>query len=117
MKNTFHAKGRDKIMLNKLRLWLIKKLLKDSDGYVNLGFSENEPINFYYDENIKKYVLGKRSGNFYYAELKICGLCYYSSRYLNWNENHKEPRIVLFKEWVYGVLEQFNEEYKQLKAK
>ena len=36
-------------MLNTLRLWLIKKLLKDSDGYINLGFSENEPINFYYD--------------------------------------------------------------------
>jgi len=102
-------------MINKLRLWLIKKLLKDSDGYVNLGFAENQPINFYYDENIQKYVLGKRCGNFYYAELKICGICYYSSKYLDWNDKHKEPRMVPFVEWIYGVLEQINGDHQQLK--
>ena len=104
-------------MFKKLRLWLIKKLLKDSDGYVNLGLSEGQPMNFYYDENRDKYVLGKRCDNFYYTELKICGWCSYMSRYLDWNENFKEPRVVPFGEWIYGVAEQINAEYHEIKNK
>ena len=104
-------------MLEKLRKLLIRKLIKESDGYVNLGLVDNEPMNFYYDKNINKYVLGKRCGNFYYTELKICGWCSYMSRYLDWNENHKEPQIVPFKEWIYGIAEQINEEYHELKSK
>jgi len=103
-------------MINKLRLWLIKKLLKESDGYVNLGLSEGESINFYYDENINKYVLGQRCGNFYYAQLKICGLCFYMSRYLDWSDTHKEPKIVPFNRWIYGVLEQIHEEYVSMRG-
>jgi hypothetical protein len=104
-------------MINKIRIWIIKKLLKEKDGYINIGIQENTPINFYYDENINKYVLGKRSGNFYYAQLKICGLCYYSSKHLDWNEKHKEPKIVPFNRWIHGVLDQIHQEYMELKSK
>jgi len=98
-------------MLNKIRKWLIQKLIKESDGYVNLGLIDGEPLNFYYDENINKYVLGKRCGNFYYTELKICGWCSYMSRYLPW-ETLKEPKLVPFTKWIYGIAEQINEEYR-----
>lgn len=103
-------------MLNKIRLWIIKKLLKESDGYVNLGLSEGESINFYYDENINKHVLGIRRGNFYYAQLNICGLCCYMSRYLDWSDTHKEPKVVPFNRWMHGVLEQIHEEYEVMKC-
>jgi hypothetical protein len=102
-------------MINKIRLWLVKKLLNEKDGYVYLGLQNSEPINFYYDENINEYVLGMRSGNFYYATLNMCGLSFYMSRYLPWdNDKLKEPKKVQFNEWIYGVLEQINKQYKEI---
>jgi len=101
-------------MLDKVRKHIISKLIKDTDGYVDIGLTDNQPMNFYYDENINKYVLGKRVGNFYYGELKICGWCFYMSRYLPWSDKLKEPKIVPFTEWIYGVAKQINEEYQTL---
>lgn len=101
-------------MINKVRRWIIKKLIKEKDGYVQLGLVDGEPMNFYYDENMDKYVLGKRCGNFYYTELRICGWCSYMSRYLPWSENLKEPKIVPFIEWIYGIAEQINKECREL---
>lgn len=103
-------------MRYKIRQWLIKKLLKESDGYVYVGLREDSPINFYYDENINKYVLGKRRGNFYYTQLQISGWCSYMSRYLPWGDTLIKPKVVPFQRWIYGISEQIQEEYQELRG-
>lgn len=105
-------------MKEKFRRWIIKKLLKDTDGYTYTGFSENQPIKFYYDENIQEYVIGYRSGNMYYTKPTLSGWQGYMSRYLPWNEtinnfNYKsEPKEVSFQEWLFGIMNTVNKLYK-----
>lgn len=99
-------------MIDKIRMYLIKKLLKEDDGYVYLGLVGGSPVNFFYDEDLKEYVLGYRIGNFYYAQIRPYGLCGYKSRYLPWGETingyayGKEPEKVSFPEWIDGVITQ-----------
>lgn len=105
-------------MWDKIRQYIIKKLLKDTDGYIYIGLENGEPINFYYDENINKYVFGERNGNTYYNQINCWGITEYMSRYLDWdNIEIKEPKIVPFKEWFYGVLDQINQEYMKALSK
>lgn len=111
-------------MLNKLRLWIIKKLLKDADGYTFTGFSEEQPIKFYYCEDNGIYYLGKRSDNFYYARPTLGGWSLEMSRYLPWGKTvdgykyKTEPKEIEFKRWIYGILGNVHEQYvEQIKER
>lgn len=116
-------------MLNKLRKFIIKKLIRPDDGYTYTGFSEGEPIKFYYQEDTGKYLVGKRSDNWYYFEPGLSGWHSYASRYLPWGQTvekcvfnpitkemdahtySKEPKEIGFKDWMYGILDNIHEEY------
>ena len=108
-------------MLEKLRKWFIKKLLKDIDGYTFTGFSENEPIKFYYDEIIDRYIIGRRSDTMYYSRPTLYGWCGYMSRYLPWGKTvngfkyGNEPKEVSFEKWMYGLMDSIHKEYMETK--
>jgi hypothetical protein len=94
--------------MNKLRLWLIKKLLRPEDGYTFTGFSEGEPLRFYYKEDTNEYLLGMRCENFYYCRPGISGWCASMSRWLRWGKDTlpgTEPVEVDFTRWIHGILE------------
>lgn len=118
-----------KKLINKLRLKLVKKLLRPDDGYTYTGFSEGEPIKFYYQEDTGKYLVGKRSDNWYYFELRLNGWHSYASRYLPWGQTvkkcvfncttkemddhtyHQEPKEIDFQEWLYGITKNIHAQY------
>lgn len=103
-------------MLNKLRLWSIKKLLKDNDGYTYTGFSEKDPIKFYYDETNNRFLVGMRSEAMYYAEPSLSGWCLTMSRHLDWESlNMKEPYEVDFKDWLYGIMDTVHKRYMEVR--
>ena len=108
-------------LLNKLRRHLVAKLIRPEDGYTYTGFSEGEPIKFYYQEDTDKYLLGSRSDNWYYHSLGLTGWGAEYSRYLPWGAlkaNCKfnpttgqmqdakfpsEPQEIDFITWIYGL--------------
>ena len=106
-------------ILNKLRLWAIKKLLKENDGYTYTGLTEGQPIKFYYSEDMDVYYLGKRSGNFYYGRPTLTGWSFEMSRYLPWGKRvdgyqyPDEPKEIDFKKWIYGVLDTIYKQHKE----
>ena len=84
--------------------------------------NEEDVLKFYYCESDNKYYVGKRCGNFYYAEVcvypsgEVC-LSYQLSRYLPWGQhivNEKtewkelkypsEPKEISFEKWLEGFI-------------
>ncbi len=120
-----------KKILNKIRRKLVSKLIHPDDGYTYTGFSEGEPLKFYYQEDTGKYLIGKRSDNWYYFELQLCGWHSYASRYLPWGKTvekcvfncvtkemddhtyNQEPKEVDFQDWIYGLAQNVNKQYRE----
>ena len=108
-------------MLNKIRLSIIKKLLKETDGYTFTGFNEGQPIKFYYCEDNDTYYLGKRIRNMYYGRVMLNGWSFEMSRHLPWGEmvdGYKylsEPKEVDFQHWLYGISENVYREFNRYK--
>ena len=116
-------------MLNKFRRYLIRKLIKPEDGYTYTGFSEGEPIKFYYQDSTDTYLLGKRSDTMYYFKPTLTSWSSVSSRYLPWGKtvdkcvfNPKtkkmdlytfpsEPREISFKKWIYGIQDNIHKQF------
>ena len=116
-------------MFEKIRKYLINKLMRPNDGYTFTGFSGTEPIKFYYQEDTGKYLVGNRCDNWYYFEPTLSGWSSYSSRYLPWGQTvekavwnpdakqmvavtyKEEPHEVDFKDWLYGILDMIHEQY------
>ena len=71
---------------------------------IDLGFYQDEPLDFKFDTGINKPVLCKRCDNYYYAYPTKTGWVYYRSRYLG--ERDKEIIDITFYEWAYKVLEE-----------
>ena len=61
---------------------------------------EEDVLKFYYIESEDKYVIGKRVGNFYYADYGKTGFTFYMSRYLPWGQHVVSPNT-LWKEYIY----------------
>lgn len=107
-----------KKLFNKIRLKLVKKLIRPDDGYTYTGFSEGDPIKFYYQEDTNKYLLGIRSGTMYYFVPTLSSWSSYASRYLPWGEKYyghqykQEPQECDFQKWIFGIQENIWEEYK-----
>ena len=106
-------------MINKIRLWIIKNLLKDTDGYTFTGFGQDGvPLKFYYSKDNDTYYLGLRSGTMYYARPTLTGWSLEMSRYLPWGKTIEdltymsEPKEIDFKRWIFGVLENINNQYR-----
>ena len=102
-------------IVEKIRSWLVKKLIRETDGYTFTGFSEGDPIKFYYQEGTGQYFIGKRLGNFYYGQMTLCGLSMRMSRWLDWS-NEKlggRPVEVDFQTWMYGMLDNIHDQYKR----
>ena len=115
--------------INNLRKSIIQKLMRPEDGYIASGYSEGQPLKLYYQASTGKYLIGKRSDNWYYFEFLINGLSSYASRYLPWGQTvencvynpmtkemeahtyDSEPYEVDFKTWLYGVQEDIYEQY------
>lgn len=116
---------------NNLRQRIVRKLIRPEDGYTYTGFSEDQPIKFYYQEDTGKYLLGQRSDNWYYFEPTLSGWRSYSSKYLPWGETveecqfnsvtkkmdtctyHEEPKEIDFQKWLYGILDNINKQYNE----
>ena len=104
-------------MLNKLRKWLIKKLTKDTDGYTFTGFSEGQPIKFYYCESNNTYYMGIRSDTMYYARPTLSGWSLEMSRYLDWDAlKMSEPKVINFQTWIHGILANVHAQYMNNKS-
>lgn len=113
-----------------IRRKFIQKLLRPEDGYTFTGFSEGDPLKFYYQEDTGKYLLGMRAGNMYYFEPTLSAWSSVSSRYLPWGETvekcvfnpvtkemdpytyHQEPKEIDFKKWLFGIQDNIHELYK-----
>ena len=108
-----------KRIIEKIRSWLVKKLIRDTDGYTFTGFSEGDPIKFYCQEKTGQYFIGKQSGNFYYGKMTLCGLSMRMSRYLNWDDERLggRPIEVDFRTWMYGMLDNIHDDFKREIAK
>ena len=118
-------------LFNHLRQRMVRKLIRPEDGYTYTGFSENQPIKFYYQEDTDKYLIGMRSGNWYYFEPTLTGWSAYASRYLPWGETvedcefnsvtknmdphtyNQEPKEVSFQKWMFGILSNLYEQYME----
>ena len=98
-----------KNFINKIRIFIVKKLLNKNDGYIYIGTCENEDIGFYYDNSIDRYVLGKRSNNYYYEYIGLNGWISYRSRYLG--EKNIEIKEIPFQNWIYGIAEDIHKDY------
>ena len=48
-------------LFNNLRHRIAEKLLRPEDGYIHIGLSGGEPIQFYYDKKHNKYIISMRS--------------------------------------------------------
>lgn len=73
--------------------------------FVDLGFCEDEPIDFAYDTSINKPILCQRVDNFYYAYPTINGWVFYRSRYVD-DERDKDIVKISFMEWANKVIEE-----------
>lgn len=105
-----------KKLIKLLRLWAIKKLLRDSDGYTFTGFSEGEPIKFYYWPGEDLYVLGARCQNLYYCVPTVTGWSARTSRHIDWDGlGLAKPVEIPFHKWIYGILETVNKQYSECK--
>ncbi len=120
-----------KKLLNTIRRKLVEKLIRPDDGYTYTGFSEGEPLKFYYQEDTGKYLIGKRSDNWYYFEIQLSGWHSYASRYLPWGKTvekcvfncvtkemdartyNQEPKEINFQDWLYGIVKNVHTCYKE----
>ena len=108
-------------------------LLKQLKEYQHLE-EQDRIIKFYHCESLNEYYIGKRCGNFYYAEAEvqpngdIC-LYYKWSRYLPWGETvvdelslwkectyPSEPKEISFEEWLKGWLCEAEAKLKELRG-
>lgn len=81
---------------------------------------EEDVLKFYYCESLDAYLVGRRCGTMYYAEITELGdLCFSMSRYLPWGEHvvspdtlwkectyPSEPKEIPFTEWLKGYIKQ-----------
>lgn len=81
---------------------------------------EEDILKFYYCESLDKYLVGKRVGTMYYAEITELGdLSFFMSRYLPWGEHvvasdtlwkehtyPSEPKEISFSDWLRGYIRQ-----------
>lgn len=107
--------------------------LEKSKEYQHLE-EQDRIIKFYHCESLNEYYIGKRCGNFYYAEAEvqpngdIC-LYYKWSRYLPWGEHvvdelslwkeytyPSEPKEISFEEWLKGWLSGAEAKLKKLRG-
>lgn len=118
-------------MFNGLRKRIVRKLIRPEDGYTFTGFSEKQPLKFYHQEDTDKYLVGMRSGNWYYFEPTLTGWSAYASQCLPWGETiedgvfnpatkkmdpytyRQEPKEVDFQKWMYGILSNLYEQYSE----
>lgn len=106
-------------LLNNLRKHIVHKLIRPEDGYTYTGFSEEEPIKFYYQEGTGKYFLGKRRDTMYYFEPTLTGWSGISSKHIPWGKTVNgytfpyEPREIDFQRWIYGILDNIYNQYKE----
>lgn len=83
--------------------------------------NEEDILKFYYCESEDKYLVGKRVGTMYYAEIGKTGLCFTMSRYLPWGEHviaphtvwkehtyPSEPKEIPFFDWLQGYIKQLD---------
>lgn len=97
---------------------LVKKAVEGSGPKTD---EENE-LKFYYVESIDDYWIGKRLGNFYYADWHDgLGFVWSKSRYLPWGEHvvneqtlwkehtyPSEPKEIPFTMWIVGFLKKYS---------
>ena len=114
-------------------LWAIADLREKLKEYEDLE-EQGRIIKFYHCESLNEYYIGKRCGNFYYAEAEvqpngdIC-LYYKWSRYLPWGEHvvdelslwkeytyPSEPKGISFEEWLKGWLCEAKAKLKELRG-
>lgn len=106
-------------IFNNLRKHIVHKLLRPEDGYTYTGFSGEEPIKFYYQEDTGKYLLGKRSDTMYYFEPTLTGWIGISSKHIPWGKTVNgytfsyEPKEIDFQRWIYGILDSVYNQYKE----
>ena len=81
---------------------------------------EEDVLKFYYCESLDKYLVGRRHGTMYYADITEMGdLHFFMSRYLPWGEHvvspdtlwkeytyPSEPKEIHFTEWLRGYIKQ-----------
>ena len=82
--------------------------------------NEEDILKFYYCESLDKYLVGKRVGTMYYAEITELGdLCFFMSRYLPWGKHvvapdtlwkehtyPSEPKEIPLSDWLKGYAKQ-----------
>lgn len=81
---------------------------------------EEDVLKFYYCESLDEYLVGRRCGTMYYADItKMGDLHFFMSRYLPWGEHivspdtlwkectyPSEPKEIPFTEWLRGYIKQ-----------
>jgi hypothetical protein len=104
-----------KKIIKQIRLWIIKKLLHEDEGYTFTGFADGEPRKFYYWPGEDIYVMGQRCQNFYYCVPTLTGWYARTSRHIDWDGlGLVRPVEVPFSEWIHGILETINKQYRNL---
>lgn len=104
-------------LFDNLRKRIVQKLIRPEDGYTYTGFSEGEPLKFYYQSDTGKFLIGKRRDTWYYFKPTLTGWHSHASKYLPWGETrnghtyNQEPKEIDFQKWMYGVLDNVCEEY------
>lgn len=111
----------------------VAEYLRKLKAYESLE-EQDRLIRFYYCESLNEYYIGKRCGNFYYAEAEIQpngDICLYYkwSRYLPWGETvvdelslwkectyPSEPKEISFEEWLKGWLCEAEAKLKELRG-
>lgn len=112
---------------------IVEDMVKKLANYEDLE-EQDRFIKFYHCESLNEYYIGKRCGNFYYAEAEvqpngdIC-LYYKWSRYLPWGEHvvdelslwkeytyPSEPKEISFEEWLKGWLSGAEAKLKKLRG-
>ena len=102
-------------MFEKIRKWIVKMFMREQDGYTFTGFSEKQPIKFYYCESDDTYYMGIRYGTMYYARPTLSGWSIEMSRYLDWESlKMSEPKEIDFQIWIHGILNNIHRQYKSL---
>ena len=106
-------------LFNNLRKSLIRKLLRPEDGYTYTGLHGGVPIQFYYQEDTDRYLLGMRNYTMYYYEPTLTGWSAVSSKYLPWGQTvdgytyNQEPKKIDFQRWIFGILDNVYNQYKK----
>ena len=91
-------------MLNNLRRCIVKRLIRQEDGYVFMGMRNGEPIKFCYNKKTGKYILSMWDENGHYFEPTLTG----------WNPVltcKSELDEIDFQKWIHGVLDNVCNQY------